>query len=47
MGDGVFKYDFVTSFLMRLTVKEFGKSVNIWRSYRDEYSVLFFDSHIT
>jgi len=27
---GVFVYDFVTNFLLSLTVKEFGKSVNIW-----------------
>ena len=41
--DGVFKYDFVTNFLLSLTVKEFWKSVNIWQSYGQEYSV-FFDS---
>ena len=29
---GVFKYDFVTNFLLSLTVKEFGKSANICRS---------------
>ena len=27
---GVFVYDFVTNFLLSLTVKEFRKSVNIW-----------------
>jgi len=27
---GVFVHDFVTNFLLSLTVKEFGKSVNIW-----------------
>jgi len=27
---GVFKYDFVTDFLLSLTVKKFGKSLNIW-----------------
>ena len=27
---GVFVYDFVTNFLLSLTVKEFGKSANIW-----------------
>ena len=32
------------NFLMSLTVKEFWKSVNIWRSCEQEYSVLFFDS---
>ena len=44
---GVFKYDFVTNFLLNLTVKEFGKSVNLWQSYRQEYSVsvlFFYDS---
>ena len=39
---GVFKYEFVTNFLLSLTVKEFWKSVNIWRSYGQEYGVLFF-----
>jgi len=43
--DDVFKYDFVTNFLLSLTVKEFRKSVNIWRSFGQEYSVLFFLSH--
>jgi len=38
----VFKYGFVTNFLLSLTVKEFRQSVNIWRSYGQEYSVLFF-----
>ena len=42
---GVFKYNFVTSSLMSLMVKEFRKSVNIWRSYGQEYSVLFFLTH--
>jgi len=27
---GVFVYDFVTNFLLSLTVKEFRKSANIW-----------------
>ena len=27
---GVFVYDFVTNFLLRLTVKEVCKSANIW-----------------
>ena len=27
---GVFIYDFVTNFLLSLTVKEFGKLANIW-----------------
>ena len=38
---GVFKYDFVTNFLLSLTVKTFCKSVNLWRSYGQEYSVFF------
>ena len=28
--DGVFKYGFVTNFLLSLKVEEFRKSVNIW-----------------
>jgi len=40
----VFTYGYVTNFLLSLTVKEFWKSVNIWRSYGQELSVLFFDS---
>ena len=39
---GLFKYNFVTNFLLSITVKEFLKSVNIWRSYGQEYSVLCF-----
>ena len=39
---GVFVYDFVTNFLLILTVKEFWKSVNIWWSYGQELNVLFF-----
>jgi len=35
----VFKY---INFPLSLTVKELRKSVNIWRSYGQEYSVLFF-----
>jgi len=38
---GIFKYDYVANLLLSLTVKEFWKSVNIWRSYMQEYSVLF------
>jgi len=41
---GVFKHDFVTNFLLSLTVTEFWKSVNIWWSYGQEFGVLFFDS---
>ena len=36
---GVFKYDFVTDFLLSPTVKEFWKSVNIWWSYGQEFGV--------
>ena len=39
---GVFKYSFVTNFLLSLTLKEFWKSVNIWWSYGQEFGVLFF-----
>jgi len=39
---GIFKYEFVANLLMSLTVKEFGKSVNIYGSYGQEFSVLFF-----
>ena len=42
---GVFVYDFVTNFLLSLTVKEFWKSVNIWWSYGQELGVLFFLTH--
>ena len=38
----IFKYDYVANLLMSLIVKEFWKSVNIRRSYMQEYSVLFF-----
>ena len=38
----VFTYDFVTNFPLSLTMKEFWKSVNIWRSYGQELCVLFF-----
>ena len=34
---GVFKYDFVTNFLLSLTVKEFWQTVNIWWSYGQEF----------
>jgi len=42
---GVFVYDFVTNFLVSLTVKEFLKSANIWWSYGQELGVLFFLTH--
>jgi len=39
---GVFIHHFITNFLLSLTVKEFEKSVHIWRSYGQEFGVLFF-----
>ena len=39
---GTFKHAFVANLLLSLTVKKFWKSVNIWRSYGQEFSVLFF-----
>ena len=39
------EYDFVTNFLLSLTVKEFWKSVNIWWSYRQQLGVSFFLIH--
>ena len=36
---------FIISFLLSLMVKEFWKSVNIWRSYGQEYSVSFSMTH--
>jgi len=42
---GIFTYEFVTNFLLSLTVKEFWKSVNIWWSYGQELGVLFFLTH--
>jgi len=41
---GVFKHDFVTNFLLSLTAKEFRKFINNWRSYWQEFGVLFSDS---
>ena len=40
----MFKYEFVANLPLSLPVKEFGKSINIWGSYGQEFSVLFFDS---
>ena len=42
---GIFKYEFVANLPLSLPVKEFWKSVNIWRSYGQEFSVLFFLRH--
>jgi len=38
---GIFKYEFVANLPVSLLVKEFRKSVNIWGSYGQEFSVLF------
>ena len=40
----IFKHGFITNLLLRVTVKEFLKQVNIWQSYGHEYSVLFFSN---
>jgi len=42
---GIFKYDFVTNFLLSQTVKEFRKSVNILWSCGQEFGVLVFLTH--
>jgi len=39
---GIFKYEFVANLPLSLPVKEFRKSVIIWGSYGQEFSVLFF-----
>ena len=39
---GIFKYEFVANLPMTLPVKEFGKSVNIWERYGQEFSVFVF-----
>jgi len=39
---GIFKYKFVANLLVSLSVTEFCKLVNIWGSYGQEFSVLFF-----
>jgi len=43
---GVLKDDCVTNVLPSRTVKEFWKSVNFWRSYGQEYSVLFLTDRV-
>jgi len=35
----------IANFLLNVTVKELCKSVNIWRSYGQEFGVLFFLTH--
>ena len=42
---GIFKYECVANLPVSLPVKEFWKSVNIWGSYGQEFSVLFFLRH--
>ena len=39
---GIFKYELVANLSVSLPVKEFRKSVNVWGSYGQEFSVLFF-----
>jgi len=39
---GIFKCEFVANLPLSLPAKEFRKSVNIWESYGQEFSVLFF-----
>ena len=43
----MFHNDFIANLPLSLPVKEFWKSVNIWRSYRQKYSGVFFDSQCT
>jgi len=42
---GVINDQFVTQSLLSLLVKEFWKSINIWRDYWQEYSVCLFLTH--
>jgi len=42
MCDGMFHNDFIANLPLSLSVKEFWKSVHIWRSYRQNYSGMFF-----
>ena len=39
---GMFHNDLIANLPLSLSVKEFWKSVNIWRSYRQKYSWMFF-----
>jgi len=36
--------NFIANLQLSLSVEEFWKSVNIWQSYRQKYSGMFFDS---
>jgi len=38
----IFHNDFTANLPLSLSVKEFWKSVNIWRRYRQKYSGMFF-----
>ena len=42
---GMFDNDFIANLPLSLTVKEFWKSVNIWRSHRQKYNGMFFLTH--
>jgi len=42
MCGGIVKYEFVANWPVSLPMKELWKSVNIWGSYGQEFSVLFF-----
>jgi len=42
---GIFSDAFVANLPLSLPVKEFLKSVNVWGSYGQEFSVLFFLTH--
>jgi len=39
---GISSDDFITNLLRSLTVKGFGKSIGIWRSYRQDYRLAHF-----
>jgi len=39
---GIFKYDFVANLPISLTTKKIEKSVILWGSYGQEFSVLYF-----
>ena len=45
-GGGIFCYHFTTNLLLSLSVKEFGKSVNIWQSHRQKCSGIFFPDKV-
>jgi len=42
---GIFSNDFIADLIVSPSVKEFRKSVSIWRSYRRKSSVLVFLTH--